>query len=129
MASFEQPLFKIGFLVAAADLRTKQYCFVYVDSNGKAALPTSTGQVCIGVLQNKPNSGEACEILVIGVTNLQADGTGLTAGDKIEAVQTTGVAQVATGAGTNIVATCLETAAASAVFPAFVNCGTGYLAS
>lgn len=125
--AYEIPLFKLGTLVAGADLTAKQFCFVAVHTDGTVILPTSTGQKVIGVLQNKPNTGEACEIMVIGVTALKADGTGLTAGDGIEAVQTTGVAQTAAGAGTNIVGTCLETAAASAVFTAFVNCGVGYI--
>lgn len=125
--AYEIPGFKLGTLIAAADLSAAQYCFVGVDNAGKVALPTATGQVCVGVLQNKPTAGQVAEVMVTGVTFLKADGTGLTAGDKIEAVTTTGVAQVAAGAGTNIQGVALETAAAGAIFTALINCGAGYI--
>jgi len=128
--AYEIPLFKIGTLLAGADLTGKQFCFVALHTDGTVVMPaTGTGQKVLGVLQNKPNTGEACEIMVIGVTALKADGVGLTAGDGIEAVITTGLAQTAAGAGTNVVGTCLQTAAASAVFTALINCGTAYIAS
>lgn len=125
--AYEIPGFKLGTLLAAADLSASQYCFVILDNTGKVALPTATGQVVIGVLQNKPTAGQVCEIMVMGVTFLKADGVGLTAGDKIEALTTTGTAQVAAGAGTNINGVALETAAAAAVFSALINCATGYI--
>lgn len=54
-------------LVAAADLSAKQYYFVAVDTDGKAALTGDDGNP-IGVLQNKPAAGEAATICVAGVT-------------------------------------------------------------
>ncbi len=54
-------------LVAAADLSAKQYYFVSVDTDGKAALTGDDGNP-IGVLQNKPAAGEAATICVAGVT-------------------------------------------------------------
>lgn len=126
--AYEQPGFKIGTLVAAADLSSAQYCFVSVDTDGKVALgPAATGGKVIGVLYNKPKAGEACEIVTQGIVFLKADGTGLTAGDGIEAVITTGVAQTAAGATTNIVGTMLETVAAGAIGTAYVSCGAGYI--
>lgn len=59
-------------LLAAADLRTKQFHFVKVDSNGKAAL-AALGENAIGVLQNKPNTGEAATIRVSGRSKVVAD--------------------------------------------------------
>lgn len=56
-------------LEAAADLSTKQYYFVAVDTDGKAALTGDDGNP-IGVLQNKPAAGEAASICVYGVTKL-----------------------------------------------------------
>ena len=52
-------------LEAAADLSAKQYYFVAVDSNGKAALTGDDGNP-IGVLQNKPAAGEAATICTAG---------------------------------------------------------------
>jgi len=54
-------------LVAAADLSAKQYYFVAVDANGKAALTGDDGNP-VGVLQNKPAAGEAATICIAGVT-------------------------------------------------------------
>lgn len=56
-------------LEAAADLSAKQYYFVAVDTDGKAALTGDDGNP-IGVLQNKPAAGEAASICVYGVTKL-----------------------------------------------------------
>lgn len=56
-------------LEAAADLSGKQYYFVAVDANGKAALTGNNGNP-IGVLQNKPAAGEAASICVYGVTKV-----------------------------------------------------------
>ena len=65
-------------LEAAADLSAKQYYFVAVDSNGKAALTGDDGNP-IGVLQNKPTAGQAATICVDGVTKVyvqESDGLG-----------------------------------------------------
>ena len=56
-------------LEAAADLSTKQYYFVAVDTDGKAALTGDDGNP-LGVQQNKPAAGEAASICVYGVTKL-----------------------------------------------------------
>jgi len=56
-------------LEAAADLSAKQYYFVSVDTDGKAALTGDDGNP-IGVLQNKPTAGQAASICVYGVTKL-----------------------------------------------------------
>lgn len=69
-------------LPAAADLTTKQFFIVKVDSNGKAAL-ASTGQYAIGVVQNKPNTDEAASIRNSGVTKIVAGGA-ITAGDLVK---------------------------------------------
>jgi predicted RecA/RadA family phage recombinase len=124
---YEIPGFTFGTLVAAADLRTAQYCFVVIDGNGKVALPGGTGVVCAGVLQNKPNTGEAATVMMNGITKLKADPTGLTAGDKIEALTTTGTAQVAAGGATNIMGVALQTAGANTYFSALINCATGFI--
>jgi len=56
-------------LEAAADLSAKQYYFVAVDTDGKAAL-TGDDANPIGVLQNKPTAGQPATICVYGVTKL-----------------------------------------------------------
>jgi predicted RecA/RadA family phage recombinase len=56
-------------LTAASDLSSKQFYFVAVDTDGKAALTGDDGNP-IGVLQNKPEAGEAATIAIAGVTKL-----------------------------------------------------------
>lgn len=65
-------------LLAAADLSAKQFYGVKVDSNGKAAL-AGAGDMCIGVLQNKPESGQAATVAYGGRTKMVAGGN-VTAG-------------------------------------------------
>lgn len=57
-------------LIAAADLSAKQYYGVDIDSAGKAALVSAAGQRCIGVLQNKPTSGQVATVMVSGKTKM-----------------------------------------------------------
>lgn len=70
----ELDVFKVGHLVAAADLSAKQYTFVKVDSTGKVAMCTAS-DFPIGILQNKPTAGQACEIMVAGVSKIVLSGT------------------------------------------------------
>lgn len=60
-------------LIAAADLSAKQYRFVKVDANGQAALASAAGEVCVGVLQNKPTSGQAATVRIFGVSKVVAN--------------------------------------------------------
>ena len=66
-----QPL-KIS-LEAGADLSAKQYYFVKLDSAGKAIVCAGTTDKPIGVLQNKPTSGQTAEITVLGVSKVSTD--------------------------------------------------------
>jgi hypothetical protein len=78
----ETPLFKLS-REAAADLSTKQFTFVKLDSNGKAAAVAGTTDVPVGILQNDPSAaGRAAEIMVSGVSEIIAGGA-LTAGNQV----------------------------------------------
>lgn len=69
-------------LEAAADLSASQYCFVKVDSNGRAAL-AGDGDSPIGVLQDKPGAlGRACCVAVGGKSKVQAGGS-VTKGGRV----------------------------------------------
>ena len=79
----EQVLVKIS-LLANADLSAKQYFGIEpVAASGvtKAAL-AGNGEDIIGVLQNKPESGEAATIAISGVTKASAGGV-ITAGGNV----------------------------------------------
>ena len=58
---------------AAADLSAKQYYLVKLDANGKVVVCAATSDVPVGVLQNKPTSGQAAEVLVCGVSKVSSD--------------------------------------------------------
>lgn len=74
--------FKIT-LEAGADLSTKQYYFVKIDSStGKAVVCAAATDRPVGVLQNNPTSGQAAEITVVGLTKVSSD-AGLTIGNLI----------------------------------------------
>jgi len=59
-------------LPAGADLSTKQYYFVKVNSSGQAVLCSAATDRPIGVLQNTPESGEEASVLVVGGTKVVA---------------------------------------------------------
>ena len=62
-------------LVAAADLSAKQYYFVKLDSDGKAALCSGATDKPIGILQNAPTSGTEAEVVIVGGSKVVAGGT------------------------------------------------------
>ena len=78
-------------LEAGADLSTKQYSFVSVNSSGQVISPAATGNKVIGVLLNAPASGEPAVVQVQGVAPVMAGAT-ITTGAEVEALITTGKA-------------------------------------
>lgn len=73
--------FKIS-LEAGEDLSAKQYYFVKLDTNGKAVVCTGATDKPVGVLQNNPTSGQAAEIVVVGLTKISSNAA-LAIGDLI----------------------------------------------
>lgn len=73
--AYEMPIFIKSF-VAHVDLRTQQYRFVTQDPavEGEVNAIAAATDVPVGVLQNAPNVGETAEVMMLGVTKLQADG-------------------------------------------------------
>ena len=111
-------------LVAAADLSTKQYTFVKLDSSGTVVAAAAATDIPIGVLQNAPTSGQEAEVLVVGGTKVVA-GAAIGEGALV-GTSATGKA-VALVAGTDttkyVVGTLLtESAADGNVVTAVINC-------
>ena len=78
---------------AGADLSTKQYYFVKLNSSGQVVVCAAVTDVPIGVLQNKPSVvGEAATVCILGRTKVSAD-EALVAGNEI-GVSADGQAQV-----------------------------------
>lgn len=82
--AWEGPQIKIPGLVAASDLSasTNQYKFVELTAAGTVDICDAVTDVPLGVLQNNPASGQAAEVVAIGITKLQADAA-ITAGAAI----------------------------------------------
>jgi hypothetical protein len=59
---------------SGADLSTKQYSCVKLNSTGVVVLP-SAGEAIVGVLQNDPISGADATVETKGITKVRAGGT------------------------------------------------------
>jgi hypothetical protein len=98
-------------LPSAADLSTKQYHFVYTDSAGRAALQTSAGANCDGVLQNKPAAIDRAAGIATGGISKVSCSEAIAAGAKV-AVHTTGQAKTAVS-GNRVLGVAVEAATAA----------------
>lgn len=79
----ESPLIHDGSqTTAAADLSTKQFYAVKITAARAVNLASSGGEGIYGILQNKPASGDAADVGIIGVTKAIAGGT-IAAGDLL----------------------------------------------
>jgi len=72
--AFEKPILKQGFK-AAADMSgaTCQFCFVEINSSSEVSLCNGATDLPVGVLQNRPASGETAEVLVLGISKVRAN--------------------------------------------------------
>lgn len=79
--AYEIPGFKLGTKVANADLRTSQFLAVVLNGSDKIAV-SGAGVAILGILNNKPNTDQVCEVIVDGVAKARV-GAGVTVGDKL----------------------------------------------
>jgi len=70
--------------ITATDLRLKQYFLVKMSAKNTIALASATSDEIIGVLQNKPNTGENAVVRLLGTTKVSC-GTpvGVTFGSRV----------------------------------------------
>lgn len=79
----EAPLYRIPGLTAGADLSGKQYHFVKLSGTGMGVVVCAAAtDIPIGVLQNKPTSGQEAEVVALGLTKIVGDAN-LAIGDQI----------------------------------------------
>lgn len=72
--AFEEILRGIS-LPASADLSGNQFYFIYIDTNGRIALPSTANRDVLGVLNDKPNAlGRAGDVTVGGVVKVMSGG-------------------------------------------------------
>ena len=62
--------------VAGADLSAKQYYVVEEATTGLITVCDNAGDYPVGVLQNKPASGQAAQVRQSGITKCVSDGSG-----------------------------------------------------
>lgn len=121
-AAVEIPLFKPGCFQTNSDMSALQFCGVILDSANAFGVkaPTGTGQEIIGVLQNKPLSGEAAEIMTHGITKIVLGGT-VAVGDALYC-DAAGKFQLSVAAdGKQIVGYALQAGALNEVVSMFLN--------
>ncbi len=111
-------------LEAGADLSSSQYHFVKLNASGQAVECAAVTDKPIGVLQNDPTSGQACEIVVVGLTKMSTNAA-LAIGDLIGTSSDSQAAAYLSGTDTTkfIVGTVLVTSgAADEITSVLVNC-------
>ena len=80
--AYDDPGVDIGTFTASADLSAKQYYIVKMSGDNTVTVCAAVTDVPIGVLQNKPASGEQAVVRVFGMSKVSADAT-LAAGNII----------------------------------------------
>lgn len=109
--SYEIPGFKLGTLKASADLSANQYHFASISGTGTVGL-CGAGLEAIGVIQNKPASGDVVELDCDGVTKVVA-GAAITPGTEAR-VMSDGTGRAITATSTNkVLGFALEAATAA----------------
>lgn len=111
-------------VIADSDLSTSQYKLVKLTGEFKIDVCTSSTEVPIGVLQNEPSSGEAADIMTVGMTKVQTGGSTMAAGDFF-ATNSSGDAVTVdhTADSDNMLAgRLIEDSAADAVATALIDC-------
>lgn len=126
MATDLGPVLDMSF-PAGADLSAvaNQFKFVELNSGGDVTVCNAVTDTPIGVLQNRPKSGEMAEVRVFGPTKLQADAALATPGAIIgTSADGQADAKALGDAGTELAVgrTITTAAAAGEVFLAVVNC-------
>jgi hypothetical protein len=92
-----------GTMNAAADLRTFQYRGVKLSGSRTVGAVTGPTDKPIGILQNKPNIGEACEVAYEGEIIAQAGTATVAAGDDVMFDASGRVITAVAAAGANFV--------------------------
>lgn len=92
MSTFGVGLTDGGNLQAGANLTTNQFQAVKASTSAdrQLVLASTGGEAITGILQNQPNTGEACEVCFDGLTKAKAGTGGWTAGAQLQTEAATG---------------------------------------
>ena len=116
----------LGFFTAAADLSSKQFYFVKLASSSTVNVCAAVTDKPIGILQNKPESGEQAVVRVFGVSKVSADAT-LAAGDVIGTAADGQAQPISLGSETtvHVCGQAIEAGSAGEILTAFINVTNG----
>jgi hypothetical protein len=132
--SFENVVHHSFSRVAGADLSTKQYYAVKLNSSAAAVL-AGAGEFAVGILQNNPGNGQAASIATVGAISKAIAGGSITAGatvavdssgklvDATEAKVNTSDAGSSTDAviASNVIGVALAAASSGDIFPVLLT--------
>lgn len=121
--AYEIPGFNIS-LVAAESMASAQFYFAKVSGDNGAAICTELTDMPCGVIQNKPASGGAAEIMVMGVTKVLVGAGGALVAGNLVGCDADGKAVAVDPDGTSDyywVGQCLEGAAAGEYATILIN--------
>lgn len=116
----------LGFFTAAADLSSKQFYFVKLASSSTVNVCAAVTDKPIGILQNKPESGDQAIVRVFGVSKVSADAT-LAAGDVIGTAADGQAQPISLGSETtvHVCGQAIEAGSAGEILTAFINVTNG----
>lgn len=80
--AYEEKLETIGSLTASEDLSSSQFSLVKISGDGTVAKCSAVTDKPFGILQNKPESGQAATVATGGISKCAAGGA-ITAGNEI----------------------------------------------
>lgn len=121
--AYEIPCFSIT-LPAGGDLSSSQFKFVKLNSSGQVVDIAAATDIPVGVLQNKPASGGAAEVMVIGISKVQGDAD-LAKGAQIGTSSDGQAAAYVNGTDTTkyvVGQVLLDNSAAGGIASALINC-------
>ncbi len=126
MAAYTEGQMKIGTLKAAADLSGKQYHIVKLASATTVNVCSAITDVPIGILLNKPESGEVAEICIAGISKIIADGT-IAAGNLLGTSADGQADAIAAGTDTTVytIGQAIGAASAGETFTALISISNG----
>lgn len=109
--AYEQPVALHGTFTASADLSGAQFLAVKVSGSNTVTKAAASTDAVIGILQNKPASGQEAVVMTLGITKAVA-GAAVAAGAEVMANASAKVITAASAAGANrVIGIALEAAA------------------
>ena len=122
----EGPQLKLTGVTASADLSAKQYYFVKSSGNNTVTVCAAVTDIPVGVLQNSPTSGQAAEVVFMGISKVSGDAD-LAAGNVIGTSADGQAAAYVAGTDTTKYSAgiCIkDNGAAAGIIKAVINCGS-----